>query len=172
MFFGFFKKFKTEQNDYSIDKNIDIISQKLIELDKDLVRINKNQELKIIHTLELEANTLYSLQKAFITRIYRLIERYNKINNSLNFRKKEAINKFNDFDKETKQKISILKNDKYYDNNQLNNIMKEYNNTKNSHDEYINKLKEIENRINSLKTSLKKTCKENAYDSKDVYDKI
>lgn len=160
-------KLKREESDISLDNNINELMGRLKELDNQISKVGKEEQLKYVDLLLEEAEVINKLEKYITYRTVNLVEHYKSLLSELESRRKEADLKMKKFEKECKERINELKKSNVAQE-EIKLIINELEDAKKSHDQYIEKIEKIEDRMAKVRDKIEATCREKAGDSKII----
>ncbi len=170
MFFLFgrgFSGLKKGESNEVIENRVKEYLGQLENLEKDISKLDKTDHLQYVDLLLEQANKIYHIEKNVTYRVVNLVENYKKLLYDLESRRKEADLKMKKFENECDERIKTLRKSKL-GKEEVKIIINEREDAKKSHDQYVEKIKMVENKLIMLRDSIEKTCREKAVDSKII----
>ncbi|MFW6014444.1 MAG: hypothetical protein ACOCZ6_04350 [Nanoarchaeota archaeon] len=169
MFGNSLQSLKKGESDGALDNRIGELVGRLKELDNQLLKVSKEEQLKYVDLLLEQAEIIYSLEKNVTYRTVNLVEHYKSLLLGLESRRKEADLKMEKFENECNERIKNLK-ESNVGREEVKLIINELDDAKRSHDEYVDKIKKIEGRMTKVRDKVEAGCREKATDSKTISD--
>ena len=166
MFGGSLDHLRTNDADNVVDKKIANIALKLQRQDKEYSVTDKTQQLERIKNLEEQAKLMEVLEKLFFSRMVRFVDRYREMLGPLEENRKKAIIRYKEVDNNTKDKVKIMEESD--DKKGLKIVMDFFEKEKGLFEKTTNYIHSTEDKIKELKKIMNETCKESAYNAKDI----
>ncbi len=167
MFGKNFGELKAGGSDLSIENRMIQYIQKLKQLDKKISEMDKKNHIEYVDVLNEQADLISYLEKNISYKTVNVMENYKNLLSRLESRKKEADLKLKKFKKECNERIRNLRETKT-GKEEVKILISEMEDAEKSHDDYVEKIKLVEDRMAELKYKIEEICSERAKDSKMI----